>query len=517
MGVFINLKLSESITQEKWDPVYEKSLLLAQKLGFYDYAHQEIHGERAAMLTPTQETGAGEDIGWSVTGSFPDYMAAETQFTPKFIDKQAKGGTPYDILRCKLDSSTDDKERTPYIHLWGNKTQGEPYHMGLLAIGCVAEQMLGMEALVDGDITYVQCITAAELASDILGEEIEPPVCCRMQALHDRIQKFDKLNESEKLNFFMETYLGLDDDELGAFLKEHYTPESLSTYWKEQFKGCEIDSYGFIMKKKRYLLMYPDLAGLYHYSDFDHTDAEQCEKFIRSVMKSSLHLKEKDCYDPLDLKQYTIPYGIGNIMASFFLRSAVNTNVDRYIPLEEIRSVLTDLMGTVVNVNEIIDAYLNEQEQNEEQSGHDMLMAEAEKYRQELEQQQEEYDICTYSDLPKFDTDSKIEPEFADTLRRSFRTYKQAAESEQCENLMQQSADEMFRFLASHTKCFFLTREHWETVYDAIHRDKSTFKRYYPMVYVNVTEKTQFFVRSVVLDDAFWNYSCEELATNTES
>lgn len=40
---------------------------------------------------------------------------------------------------------------------WGAKTQGEPYHMYLLAIACLMEDRLGEKAFIYGDITQGQC------------------------------------------------------------------------------------------------------------------------------------------------------------------------------------------------------------------------------------------------------------------------------------------------------------------------------------------------------------------------
>ena len=42
MGVSIHLKLSESITQKEWTAVYERSHIIAEKSGFYDYGKKEV-------------------------------------------------------------------------------------------------------------------------------------------------------------------------------------------------------------------------------------------------------------------------------------------------------------------------------------------------------------------------------------------------------------------------------------------------------------------------------------------
>ena len=42
MGIFIEMHISDSVTQEEWDPVYEKSLFMAKKFGFYNIGYKMI-------------------------------------------------------------------------------------------------------------------------------------------------------------------------------------------------------------------------------------------------------------------------------------------------------------------------------------------------------------------------------------------------------------------------------------------------------------------------------------------
>lgn len=499
MGIFINLKLSKTITQGEWKPVYEKSLLIAQKSGFFDVAARESHSERIQCIVPTQEKGIEKDCGWTVCGSFPTYKRAESQFTPKHLGLNARDSEPYDMLRCKFD-----EER--YIHLWGNKTQGEPYHMGLLAIGCMAEQMLGVQALVDGDITYRQCLKAAETASEMLGKQIAPPVCCRLQNLFDRIQKFDDLTESEKLKLLLEYYRGDTDNELGEFLRNHYSVDALTAYWQEQFKDTEINTYGFTSLMKQYFLLSPDIGRFCRLADFEKDDAEQCELFIKKIMLSSLHIQEKDCSDVLDYTKADAPYGIASLMASFFFHGAHNPAIDRYIPLDEIRCILNEYFGSVANVSEIIDACIASEE---EESAHTLLSRKIEEAEKDMDEQYAQYDLCEYEDLIDFSPDSKMQPELIEGIKASFQTYHSYGEKQECTELMEQSADELFHFLVSHFRGYFLGEAHWERIYDELHRDSSAFRRYYPMLWVKITEKISYLVRAFVTDDVFWNYRCE--------
>lgn len=506
MGIFINMKLSDTITQAEWNPVYAKSLLMAEKFGFFDFGKKSIHGENVLCIFPTQEKEVGKKIGWRTIGSFPEYKRAEDQFMPKYLGIESRENESYDVLRSEIYNVRKVESNEQHYHfIWGNKTQGEPYHMGLLAIACMAEQQLGIQAMVGGDITYRQCMNAAELASDILGEKIGLPVSCRLNDLHERIKKFDDLTELEKLKLLMEVYLGDENGEMGEFLRQNYSEKAIAAYWQEQFKDTKIDTYGFNSLMKRYFLLSPDMRRFCELADFDKSDAEQCTQFIRKIMQSKIHLQEKDCYDPLDYKHYEIPYGIGNLMASFFLRGTANPAINRYIPLDKIRTILNDCFGAVVNVNEIIDSCLYEMEHPTEESGHDMLMNYAGKYAQE----QEEYDISKYDELPNFKTGIRLSPGLQKAVGKAYALFREYGSSAECERHLIHKPDEMFHVLAANYDGCFLTEEHWEHIWDELHRAPQTFRRYYPMTRVTHDGDLEYLLRALLMDDDFWNYCGE--------
>lgn len=130
MGIYISLNVSKSVTAEEWKPVYEKSLIIAKKTELFQMGYRIIHGERIGCVYPTEEeTDINEkrdDTGWCAVGSFPGYGCAETQFMPKYIVSDPDGAA--DALEALIPMlKSDYKPATRF--LWGNKTQGEDYHM----------------------------------------------------------------------------------------------------------------------------------------------------------------------------------------------------------------------------------------------------------------------------------------------------------------------------------------------------------------------------------------------------
>lgn len=151
--------------------------------------------------------------------------------------------------------------------------------MGLLAIGCMAEQMLGAQAMVCGDITYGQCVRAAKLASEVLEEEIQPPITCRLQDLYERFQCFDELTEMERLKLLFSVYLEKENDAYGTFLCEHFSLDTLNAYWQAECKDTKINTYGFDSLMKRYFMLSPDIRRFCEFAEFDKTNSEQCTDF----------------------------------------------------------------------------------------------------------------------------------------------------------------------------------------------------------------------------------------------
>lgn len=512
MGIFISVKLANSITQSQWQPVYEKSLLMAKKLRFYDVEYKSIHGRNILCIVPTDEkhsvTKNGEPFGgWYAVGDLGTYKRAETQFTPKYIP-EPESSQKIDVLSDDVFRMIKDDSKTENVcfSIWNNKTQGEAYHMGLLAIGCMIEQELGIQAMINGDITYNQCVEAAKLASDILGYEVALPCRCRLNELHERLKQFGCITESEKIYLLMYKYLGDKDEETGKFIRSNYSENSVSKYWTDRFKNTKINTIGFLDKMKDYFLLGFGLRDFCEYSNFDKDDTEQCKEFINNILETSMHIKEKDCEDIFDYTKSSTPYGVHSLLASFFFRGARNRAIDRYIPLDEMKAVFSEYFKALP-VEEIIEEYLIKK-QNEKPE--DNISAEFKKrfyeYVDEENELEEKYDIYDYTSLTDFTVKSKLSPEMDEAIKSSFEFYLKQTERDEYKEEMNKSSQEMFDFLAQNYRWGFLSEEHWNKIYDDLKHNKNSFKRYFPMIIVRISNNIEYLIRAFVTDDVFWEY-----------
>ena len=519
MGVYISLNLSDSITQKEWNAVYEKSLIMAEKFGFYEYAEKEISDVPVKCLIPTKERELWEGVGWRVIGSFPEYQRGEEQFTPKFFGKKSYNGPKFDVLRFyEQDYASMSIGKHTRSYIWNNKTQGAPYHMYLLAIGCMAEQMLGVQAIIRGDITYGQCVKAAKMATDVLGEEIVPPVSCRLEALYERINRLDDLDEYSKLNILKNIYIGVDYNKFGELQKKHFSEETIRKYWGEKLKIVGIETIGFSVVMQEYFSENDDLKRFCNLADFDKSDKEKCTELIRKILGCSMHVKEKDCYDPFDLKQRSDPYDVDSLFASFFSGMVCDPVVDRFIPLEEMRKVFTECFGDILNVDEVIDSYLEEKNNSIETILEETIKKHtASSDSDESDDDDPEYDVYDYEDMVNYKPGCTFFPEFLASIKRSFKTYVSLNESEEFKELMTRSQKYLFEILALNIRSYMFTYDHWKTIYRELMRDKEAFRRYYPMLRVSRDGKYAFLIRAFVTDDDFWKFCCENYEAENKS
>ena len=101
-------------------------------------------------LTKTIEKEWFGEIGWHTIGDSISMKTAEDYFLPKDIlhsDKQSIDTAPYvdpymSILPAYTTFDFEDERCNRVVHLWGGKTQAEPYHFYLLAVAYMLEYEL---------------------------------------------------------------------------------------------------------------------------------------------------------------------------------------------------------------------------------------------------------------------------------------------------------------------------------------------------------------------------------------
>lgn len=535
MGIFIYLAVSKAVTQQEWEAVYEETLLLVNKFSFAELRQREIHGIRTQCLVPTQERthaygskGENSCIGWETDGDYVYMRCAETYGLKRKLPEeefQAEGGT--DAMLGVLAAH----KAHPVYHLWGNKTQGEPYHIYLLAVACLIESRLGTKAYVYGDITRGQCRKAVRLANKYLGTPIKMPDSCNMDRLAGRILSFP-VSDVRKTELFIEAYKGTKDDVFGACIRKYFEEQTLKEYWRSRFAEHAMGTYAFERHFKEYLQWGFALDELVGYVRFtDQKGASGYEEFVKRVMDAKLHKKYKNCADVLQIHpEEEAPYGVWTLLAQFAYAGAANKKIDRYIPVDEIRSILNAALGNKCNVDQIMDAYLAEEagqkklrhsvesmSQEElqaavKQDASEVLTQIMDRKKRSMQEECEKYDIDNYRVMKFYEAGDTMHPGIRESLA-TLGTFFEKLQAEECfRKLMDRKPEERCKWLVLQNRFMLIRDKDWEKIFTDIETHEGSFARYYTIMRLNM--KTQNVVEmctSVFINDELYGY-CRALA-----
>ena len=177
MGIYMHLLVSGAVTPNEWQAAYQETLKLVQAFSLGELREKEVAGVPVYCLTPTEERTQpaawrknGAWTGWTANGDMLTLRTAEEFRLPRDLENELAydpaGGDAALAHAANVLFRKEDTLKAPAArHLWGGKTQGEPYHIALLAIGCLLADRLGHKVYVYGDITLGQCRRAVELAN----------------------------------------------------------------------------------------------------------------------------------------------------------------------------------------------------------------------------------------------------------------------------------------------------------------------------------------------------------------
>lgn len=542
MGIFIYIDISKSVTQKEWKAVYNETLKLIEKLPLAERRKVDVHGVDTLCLVHTEERQfppAWEQeegrIGWAADGDLETLKTAEEYFLLRdFIDDtmldENAGDAILGACPAYLDYAWDDPRFQHTYSIWGDKTQGEPYHLYLLAIACLIEARLGTKAFIYGDITRGQCKRAVEIANKFLENKIDMPDRCNVERLIKRINALS-FSEVEKVELFNCFYLGNKDDaSFGETLTCNYSEKSLNDYWEKRFKNSKIGTIGFDDKISEYLLWGFEIDKLCKYINFtDDNGNVHYEDFVKRIMDAKLHLKDKNCADPLKIDQEEEnPYSIWTLMAQFGFAGAKNKKVDRYIPIENIRTALRNGLDGKYDVDLFIDAYLCEEanqikinlkgkEVTKEQVEKAVKQDVAETFGQLMDRKKKEfsasyekYDIKDLDDLMTYEAGDSIHPGLAKALGGSRKLLDEILSETEFQVLSGKSVNEKYRWIIDQNRYILIKKEDWEEIYRNLDEDPASFARYYSLMRVDSGKnKIYKITTALMINDALYQYTKE--------
>ena len=350
------------------------------------------------------------------------------------------------------------------------------------------------------------------MINDYLDEPIDVPDRCDPDRLADRVRQLS-LSWKERLAVWKGFYLGNATKEMGDAMRKYFLEEVCEEYWRDQFAGYHVDSYGFSMRIREYLTLGFDLEKLCSLVNYEDKYGKlRYGLFIKCIMDTKIYVKDKDCSDLLDIDQDDQrPYGVERLFAQLVFGRARNKKVNRYIPLEEVRKALenglSEICGNTVDISAEIDACLSKEEQEPSEMLRQVLETENEK----IKDRAGHYDITCYDSLLYYEDGDTILPDIEESLKEAYKLYQILSEEDTCRELLSKPPRERCQWLVRQNHSILMRDRDWEKIFTDIEENETSFRRYYPMMRVRLSSNEIInMVRAMAINDALYEY-CSDI------
>jgi hypothetical protein len=291
-------------------------------------------------------------LGVGIYGAYAGCISAESQFLyrdlNRYLPEKRNTGEVirsgpnallcHDALIGRFHDNEELEEYQDYQDtIFGNKTQGYPHHVPLLAIGLLLENRLGKAFTVYGDITRGQIKAAVEWANTILDKPISWPCVMDNAQLLVRLQAF--VPKARQIEAFLRLTFCAADEAMYRFLQRHFSEDELMDYWREEISNYVPGTIGSGNFFKKYFNMTGDLRLLTKVCSAKYTP----EEFADELASSRVFEREKNTDNPVATLSSdsdretpeTIETAMGKIFALLGGGFPSNSAVERYIPPEQ--------------------------------------------------------------------------------------------------------------------------------------------------------------------------------------
>ncbi|RKZ97376.1 MAG: hypothetical protein DRQ43_03040 [Gammaproteobacteria bacterium] len=371
MGLFIHLFVNtHNISTEQWESTYHESLELLNKFpaNLIRFDTEEIDGHKryryTRQLIVDKET-RGEK--WIISGDMASDKQAESFALPRYLKDYYDQGDDRDILWADEDSLhyVDGNG----LDLFGNKTQGYPYHLVVLAVGILVESRFPGSAYVIGDIENEQAENMTAWVNTVLKKPVEKPVCCDAQRLFSRLDKLYR-NGMYTIQRFRAVSRENDEQIFAALLQLSDRKLVLNDTEQRLGEYTSLNQLGAINIISQFLKVIPDIKQLIEIVNciIKGSGTEKSEDFslekLLEVLVRNMITTEKDKREPItQLADNINRMGNINHVMGVSVMKILNFNpsyIDCYLP----RGELLDIFSTYdLDKRSGFEKIINESEQ----------------------------------------------------------------------------------------------------------------------------------------------------------
>lgn len=199
MGLYINLVVNfDDIDDKKWEKTYEESVEMLQKfpIPLIRLEYEEINGSKRIVATEdiVQDKGL-ETEHWHICGDWESEQRAESFLLYRYQKARYNNRPNNNRPKPKANNILwAPKDSINYRYAWGadifgDKTQGRPYHLAMLAVGILFENRFPGSIFVTGNINKEQAEGILPWMNSVLKEPIKLPIGTDGERLYKKLQE----------------------------------------------------------------------------------------------------------------------------------------------------------------------------------------------------------------------------------------------------------------------------------------------------------------------------------------
>jgi hypothetical protein len=222
MGLYVHLTVNpHHITPQQWEQVYQDSLDLLRRfpLPLFTFKREQVHGyQRLVHSTDIVHEANTKEEHWHIIGDLVSGRSAESFIFHRHWSKSWSRPPHEETDALWADEKEIDDSTGNGVHLFGNKTQGYPYHLAILAVGILVENRFPQGSYVIGDIDRGQVENVVNWMAAVLKQPVTWPICLDGERLYTRLKS---LYEDEKwaIRRFTALFRGSAEEQLEILLR----------------------------------------------------------------------------------------------------------------------------------------------------------------------------------------------------------------------------------------------------------------------------------------------------------
>lgn len=522
MGVSICLSIMpDHIDGTEWGKVYEETLEIINSYPFLDSIFdEETYEYNWKYLVRTKERAvkyADNQIGWHTIGDEKSLKMAESFALIKDFQYYQRNGRQVgnceDILFSSIYKYPKLNEHLERLHVnefrvFDSKTQGEPYHIPILAIACLIESRFPRHAIVSGDISIGQMEKAVKWANSILERPIALTERADNEKLLVRIKK-EVNDEAAALEALMCSTIRVQDEHLGNLVRTHFKPETIAAYYLSEFKGSRVGTLGFSTDLTHYFNQGFRLEDACQLCVLDPNGCNyDATKFAQSILRMEWGTKGKDFISTkINDPDSSDPETVDSLLGKVFLQMAgFQESLESNLSFEEVTHILRAELGDICDIDALVDK-MNES-QNEQSVLLDEFRAELKNDREDDKDKKEVSEVqytATYAgDLCTWKTGDTIHPHLEEGLAKvkEFVEGLLIRDQEFFDGFRSMTAKDKMKKMISYNRYFYIHKRVWDEILATIDD-------------VRMTERV-LGVLSIQADEMNINKLCKYLMNNQE-